>query len=114
MVQKRSIATCLVLSIVTCGIYGIYWFICMTDDTNAVAGIEGGTTGGMAFLYTLITCGIYQLYWLYKQGEKLDTAKAQQGLPSGSSGVLYLVLGLLGFGIISMALMQDSINKLAE
>ena len=27
----RNIVTCILLSFITCGIYGIYWFIVMTD-----------------------------------------------------------------------------------
>ncbi|MBQ6092168.1 MAG: DUF4234 domain-containing protein, partial [Clostridia bacterium] len=26
-IEKRSVATCVILSIVTCGIYGIYWCV---------------------------------------------------------------------------------------
>lgn len=114
MVQQRNIAVCIILSIVTCGIYGIYWFICLTDDTNTVYGAEG-TSGVKAFLFNLITCGIYGLYWMYKQGEKLEDAKAQRGIgnPSPYMGIIYLVLAIFGFGIISYALMQDTLNKLA-
>lgn len=112
MVHERSIPMCIVLSIVTCGIYAIYWFICLTNDTNELAEAEG-TSGGMAFLFTIITCGIYGLYWAYKQGEKLDQAKSKQGIDSSNSGIMYLLLFLFGLGIIAYALMQDSINKLA-
>ena len=112
MVKQKSIALCIILTIVTCGIYGIIWFITLTDDTNAAVG-KPGTSGGMAFLLTLVTCGIYSLYWAYKQGEKLDEAKQAKGLAGGSSGILYLLLSIFGLGIIAYALMQDSLNKLA-
>ena len=112
MIQERSIPVCIILSLVTCGIYGIYWFICLTNDTNELAGGEG-TSGGMAFLFTIITCGIYGLYWAFKQGDKLDQAKADKGMSSSNSGILYLLLFFFGLGIIAYALMQDSINKLA-
>lgn len=29
-IQRREIVTAIILSLVTCGIYGIYWFICLT------------------------------------------------------------------------------------
>lgn len=54
MVKQKSIPLCIVLSIVTCGIYGIIWFINLTDDTNAVTG-EAGTTGIVAFLLSIVT-----------------------------------------------------------
>lgn len=111
-VPYRSIATAIILSLVTCGIYGIYWFFKLTDETNYALG-EPGTSGGTAFLLTLVTCGIYGIYWYYKQGEKLDRLAMKKGQAGSSRGVLYLILGVLGFGVVSYALMQDSLNKLA-
>ena len=113
MIEKRSVAVAIVLTLVTCGIYGIYWFIKITDETNVVANTPDDTSGGMAFLFTLITCGIYGYFWYYKIGDKLDNASVSRGMASQSRGILYLVLGLFGLGIVSYALMQDSINNLA-
>lgn len=112
MVKQKSIPLCIVLSIVTCGIYGIIWFINITDDTNTVSNTQG-TTGIVAFLLSIVTCGIYNLYWCYKQGEKLDAAKNEKGIVSSNSGILYLVLSIFGLAIVAWALMQDSLNKLA-
>ncbi|MCI8333727.1 MAG: DUF4234 domain-containing protein [Lachnospiraceae bacterium] len=111
-VQQRNIALCVILSLVTCGIYGLYWFVCMTDDTNTVAN-EEGTSGVMALVLTLVTCGLYGLYWAYKCGDKLDKAKADRGMPASNGGVLYLILYIFG-GIIAYALIQNELNKLAE
>ncbi|MBE6022294.1 MAG: DUF4234 domain-containing protein [Cellulosilyticum sp.] len=110
MVKQRSIVTCIILSIITCGIYGIYWFVCLTNDVNYVSG-EEGTSGGLAVLLTIITCGIYGLYWAYKMGEKLDIAKQKQGIPATNGGILYLILFIFG-GIISYAVIQYELNKL--
>ena len=32
MIKERNIVLCILLSIITCGIYGIYWFCTLTDD----------------------------------------------------------------------------------
>ncbi len=112
MVQERNIAVAIILSIVTCGIYGLYWFVCLTNDTNTVAE-EEGTSGGLALVLTLVTCGIYGLYWAYKCGEKLDTAKQKRGIPASNGGILYLILFIFG-GIIAYALIQNELNKLAS
>ena len=106
MIQQRNIAVCIILSIVTCGIYGIYWFIVLSNDTNTVS-------GGVAFVLSLITCNIYGLYWAYKQGEKIDKAKTDRGIPSSNSGVIYLILCFVGLGIVAEALMQNELNSLA-
>lgn len=113
MIERRNIAVCIVLTLVTCGIYGIYWIVCLTNDVNTVSGDVNGTSGGMVVLLTIVTCGIYGVYWAYKQGEKLDFTKNNRGIPSSNSGVLYLILQIFGFGIIAYALMQNELNKLA-
>ena len=113
MIERRNIAVCIVLTLVTCGIYGIYWIVCLTNDVNTVSGDVNGTSGGMVVLLTIVTCGIYGIYWAYKQGERLDFTKNNRGIPSSNSGVLYLILQIFGFGIIAYALMQNELNKLA-
>lgn len=79
----------------------------LNDEVNSLSGETQATSGGMVFLFSIITCGIYGLYWLYKMGERCDRIKRTQG----SSGVLYLILGIFGFGFISYCLIQDTINK---
>ena len=114
-IQKRNLAVCIILSLVTCGIYGIYWLICLVNDINTVSGHTNDTSGGMVFLLGLVTCNIYLFFWMYQAGGKIDQAKAMNGIPGGNdSGVLYLVLGVLGLGIVSYALMQNELNQIAE
>ena len=107
-VKQRNIALCIVLSIVTCGIYGIYWLYCLHEDMQEVCGHPMSVSGGMVILLTIITCGIYGIYWCYQMGRALDKAK---GTPAGSLGVLYLVLSIFGLDIIAWALMQDELNR---
>lgn len=112
--QKRNIGISIFLSIITCGIYGIFWFISLTDDTNAVSG-QSGTTGGMAFLLSLVTCGIYGIYWAYRVGEKIDTAWAARGRVGGSdTKIIYLLLSIFGLSIITWALAQNELNKIID
>ena len=106
--NDRNIASAILLSFVTCGIYAIYWFITLTDEVNAKYGDPNATSGAMAFLFTLITCGIYGYFWAYKLGEKVDAIK---GNPAGSSNVLFVVLEIFGLNIVNLALAQDAVNK---
>ena len=106
-IENRSIPLALIFSIITCGLYGIYWLIKLNDEINQLAGETDATTGGMVFLFSVITCGLYQLYWLFKMGERCERIKGVRG----SLNVLFLVLGIFGFGIIAYCLIQDTINK---
>lgn len=115
MITYRNIALYVVLSIVTCGIFGLYWFVVLTDDTNRAVNDPNTTSGGVALLLTIVTCGIYGLYWAYKQGQKLDYAEKLRGNSMSSDrGIIYLLLELFGLGIVAWALMQDSLNKMAD
>lgn len=79
MIQRRSIVVCILLSLVTCGIYGLYWLACLANDTNTASGRNNDTSGGMVVLLSIITCNIYQIYWMYKAGEKIDAARQMRG-----------------------------------
>ena len=113
-IKERNIALCIILSIITCGIYGIYWLVCLVDDLNVASGRVGDTSGGMVVLLTIVTCGIYGIYWAYKAGEKVAYVKQRStGVMGGNDSVLYLILSLLGFAIVVYALLQSELNKVA-
>lgn len=113
-IPERNIVSCIILSIVTCGLYAYYWLFCLNEDVNTITGNRNGTTGGMVILLSIITCGIYLYYWFYKQGDAIDNIKVQRGKLPGSLGILYLILTLFGLGIVSYALMQNELNNLAK
>ena len=69
-IEERNIAMVIILSLITCGIYGIYWFVKMTDEAKQLSSSDNAG-GGLAFVYTLITCGIYMIYWNYKMGKNM-------------------------------------------
>lgn len=114
MIKERNIAVSIILSLVTCGIYGIYWFISLTDEARVASGDESAPSGGIAFLLVIVTCGIYAIYWAYKVGKTMSIAKEKHGLPADDNAVLYLILNLIGFGIIVYALVQNDLNQLAR
>ncbi len=103
----RSVALAIILSIITCGIYGIYWFVVLTDEINELTG-EGSPSGVVSFLLSLITCGIYGIYWAYVMGRKVARLNR-----TADSGIINLIIALLGFQIVNLALFQDAVNHYA-
>lgn len=110
---ERNIVVCILLSLITCGIYGIYWFIVMTDESNMVSD-DQTTSGGMAFLFTIITCGIYFYYWNYKMGQKLHQAGQKYNKPIGDNSIVYLLLSIFGLGIINYCIIQSDLNRFSK
>ncbi len=123
MVQtNRNFVMFLVLSIVTCGIYGIYFFYVLANDVNTICEGDGETTTSyvVAFLLSIITCGIYMWFWYYKLGNRLYNNAARYNTQideSGTTVLLWMILGsfLAGIGIfIGQYFIINNTNKLAE
>ena len=110
MIKKKDIVVTVLLSLITCGIYGIIWFVNMTDDVKTLTNDESLPSGGMALLLGIVTCGIYYYVWAYKVGKALF----QSGKTTSDNTILYLVLMIFGLGIVNYCLIQDELNKHAN
>ncbi len=104
--MKRNIATCLILSIVTCGLYTLYWMYAITEDIIIIAKDEWSISGGMTLLLTFLTCGLFLIFWAYKMGRILEKYNGGK-----DNSILYVMLELLGLNIISLCIIQDQINQ---
>lgn len=113
--RQRNIGLSIVLTIVTCGIYGIYWFIVLNNDVKQASKDQTLADGGVAFLLTILTCGIYGYYWAYRMGKATLAARKEVGLDAGSdNSVLYIILQFFGLGIVNYALIQNDMNAIAN
>ena len=112
-IKKRDIAITIILSIVTCGIYGLVWFFYLVNDLNIAAQTPSDKTPGMVLLLSIVTCGIYGLIWIYNAGNKVDRIRQFNGEAPSNSAVLYLVLCIFGLGIVAYCLIQSELNRVA-
>ena len=112
--QRKNIVTCIILSIVTCGFYSLYWLYCLVSDINAISDDPNAMSPVLVIILSFVTCGLYFLYWVYKAGSLLDQKMIETGRTAESRPVLYVVLALFCLTIVTYVLMQDTINHLAE
>ena len=110
--KKRNVALCVIFSIVTFGIYGLYWMAQINNCANELADPPKKTGGVVAVLLTIITCNIYGIYWAYKMGGMLDAALAKRSMPTQNRSVIYLILQVIGLGFVGWILMQSTINSM--
>ena len=95
---NRDLVSYILLSLVTCGIYG-YWFVYkMAQDTNTICEGDGNNTPGLAafILLSIITCGIYSIYWQYQLAKRMDDNAPRYGVTlteHASDVLLWLLLG---------------------
>ncbi len=112
-ITNRNIGICILLSVITCGIYTYVWLYQLAEDLKKATGDANATSGGMVVLLSIVTCGIYLWYWLYKAGEQVNAAKTTRGVATDSNlSIIYLVLGIFGFSLISLCLIQNELNKM--
>jgi len=114
MIKSKPIVTCIVLSLVTCGIYAFIWIAQMVNDVKAVSGDDKLPDGGMAVLLTIITCGIYGFYLVYILGQAMVVANRNNGFSDTDNSMLYLILMFFGLSIVSYCLIQNDLNAIAD
>ncbi len=122
IIKERNIFMFILLSIVTCGIYPLYFYYKLAEDMNIVCDGDGERTTEyiIAFLLSIITCGFYMFYWFYKIGNRLQANAPRYGLSfqeNGTTVLLWLILGSLLCGIgafIGINIIIKNINALGE
>ena len=122
MKTNRSLLALILLSIVTFGIYGLWFWHKYAEDMNTVCAGDGKHTRGILarFLFSLLTLGIYDYVWSYAAGERIAEQAHRRGVycsTTGGSVLLWRLLGSLLFGIgifVSTYKLINGLNVLCE
>ena len=117
----RNIVMYVLLTIVTCGIYGYYFIYKLAQDVNEMCKEDGEKTAGLAMFIILsyVTCGLYAYYWYYKLANRLQANAANYGITVAESGttiLLWCLIGLLVCGLgpfVAMHLIIKNTNAMA-
>ena len=108
MLERREVWLCVILGIVTCGLYNIYWQYMLADDLYKLN--NEPSRAGVDLLLTIVTCGIYGIYMSYKYGEMEESVRRSRSLPPKDDRILYVILHIFGLWIITAAIVQSHIN----
>jgi protein-S-isoprenylcysteine O-methyltransferase Ste14 len=102
MIKKRGLAGYILLSIITFGIYALYWNYKLAKDVNLMCEGDGKKTRGLlaCIFFGIITMGIYNLVWLYMLGDRLQDNGPKYGITIKESGGTILLWSILGSFII--------------
>lgn len=99
MVKKRNVFLVYLYSIITLGIYGLYWIVKTKKEMNEL--------GGKIPTAWLLIVPIANIYWIYKYCEAFA-----QHVKKDNNTVLWFILYMF-VGIIMPAIVQIELNKLA-
>ena len=112
VVEERSLPLWIILSLVTCGIAGWVWLVMIADDIKELKGGDK-PSGVLDVILGLVTCGIYFWYVYYQYPKHVVDIQKAKGKEESDISVLCLILGIFFLGIVSMALIQNEVNKFA-
>ena len=111
-ITKKDIATQIILSVLTCGIYSLYWLATITDDVNNLLDEKSNTSGVTIILLSILTCGLYLIYWNYDIGKKLSILGEKYNIEVNNNGsLIYMILSICKLDLVSYILIQSDLNK---
>lgn len=111
--QRRDPSTIWLLSIVTCGFYGIYWWYTMGEELAEALGLEANELDPVRDILIGSLCFVY-LFWLpIRYGRHIETLATSVGLPEQRGrGARYLLgMFLCQYGY---AMIQADLNEIWE
>jgi hypothetical protein len=107
----RSIPIDLILTIITCGIYGLYWQYKQMAILNRWLNREDFDFV-LWLILSIVTCGIFAMYYEYKMAKGINEIQEQNDFKvAGDLPLICLLLAIFGLAIVSMAIQQWEINK---
>ena len=107
-IKERNIVVCILLTLVTCGIYGIYWVIMMAREAVSVKDASDNGILEIVLMLFLPFLGFFMTEKKFAEG------CAAKGIEHSDNSILYLILGLVGLGIVDYCMMQNDLNKIAK
>lgn len=106
-IRNRNIITCLLLSVITCGIYCFYW--AFTAGREAVSVRDDEDKG----LLEGLLCAVVPFIGFFLTEKKFAEGCANRGIEHENRSVFYLILGFF-MPIVDLCILQNDLNKLVD
>jgi len=105
-----DMAVCILLLLLTCGVYWYIWIYRTTKYLNSVS--SGEQQEPVTQLLLCMFVPFYSIYWIYKNAQRVDAAAKARGVASDIK-TLCLVLAIF-IPIVAPMMMQDKINNIVK
>ena len=119
--DQRSPAMVLLLTLVTCGLYLVYWYYCFYRDLHSVLGHSPtGLPFWIDFLIAVATAGLWGIYVDFCISRQLQRIRQVHGMQLPDSTMLVLSLDAVSIFtvhllfIVTSAIQQDEWNKMLQ
>ena len=120
-IKQRSLFKYYFLSVITLGIYALYFWSKLAKDINTLCEGDGRKTMKYipSFILSLATVFVYGFVWKYQLAERMNFNAERYGLKFSESGALVTVYNTIGhayfgFGrLIAGFILTKNFNKIA-
>ena len=107
MSKKRNPIKSIIFSLLTCGIYQIYWTFSLVKESLMFTNKRGDIR------FEIILSILLPFIGLYLVERKFSEGCARQGIEHTDRSVVYSVLSIIPFGAcLSLAFIQAELNKI--
>ena len=106
-----SIGVGIILTIITCGLYGLFWQYKQMQVLNAWLGRKEYDFW-IWLILSIVTCGLFALYYEYTMAKGINEVQENNGLRVNNDlALLCVFLAFVGVGVASLAIQQGEINR---
>ena len=112
MLEKRSVATVVVFSLLTCGIYMVYWTY-VTCQALQQLGKKTSLPVILTTLMMLFYSSVGGALLAIDADDNVNAIKEAYGIPKQDNKVLWLLLGIF-VPVVTVALVQNEINGMID
>ena len=108
--EKRDPIMVLVLSFVTCGVYGLYEIYKVSSELRAALGRQD-INPTLDIVLGLVTCGLYFIYLAYRYPQLILELQDRTGQPRNDISLVSIILAICGLSVVSIFMIQTELNK---
>lgn len=105
---RRNVGSCVILTILTCGIFGIVWLVKICKDLGRLHGDEN-PVGSEVLLYLFVP--FYSVYWGYSKGKQMYEDSKKRGGNLTNRKNIYLVMNLIFMQLFTLGFIQTQLNS---
>ena len=99
--EEREVILYIILTLITLGFFGIYWFVATKRDLKS--------RGGDIPTCWLLIIPFANIYLFYKYSRAAEKVFRQKG-----DWIVYFILSFFFGSVITLALVQDELNKIIK
>lgn len=87
----------LVLTLLTCGVYYLYWIVATCNEVNDGLGRQE-YNGGMEVVLSLLTCGWWTLWWDWRMANSIYELEQRWGVEPELEPAVMFITNFFGLG----------------